>query len=650
MVRKPFSSRSGVGLDGEIGSESTGKLSSNSNTSSPVRRRSDFVTRMVRLGRKAGASSGVTDELQVLERMDTVRAAFVAFAKASSSGSNDAPVCVAWYNDGSTELLSEESLSKLGGYYNWRASITGLQAYVRPKQSGTGVYSRCDNSPGFRTRHSSRGQRPTGLRRAAPDHGSTRGVGLSARPGSFLGGVSIPSPEVLDENSTIAEQENVSALDCATTDIAFVADMSYALPYAKRSPRSHVDETFRSKSSPSFPSTSTSDQSQKPVLIGGKANAARLPWPHSRVRIARLEAGFIIDELGCTWFSHAIRTLVQPVARTAVRKEQRGINRQARREETRLAASVAARELRALVQMASRRGLTAEEAFEHFDPDKQGRVGKIEIRKGMASLGVALSDEAAVEVVEMVIACANEQQRRAKCDPSAPTRQAPSAREPSGNCNAGAVSKEVEVGKRGSDRANRKVAAEKSTNLRQSITAADLWFLSRTLEDVTPNDATDKVDEESEGENASLEHNQMGTGSDRDNIKFHTENQEIQNASKRRRIGDAITAHPPSTPPSNGQAKPDLDIEPAMSSQSKTSSSPSRRGLTCGRMKTGRDSAVNDHPTLRPNRTSSGGMGGTKVSSRRSLCDDKPELASFPCADPVMEAASGKERVFHVDR
>lgn len=640
MVRKSLSSRSGGNLHGDISSESTETLSSITSTSSSVRHQSDLVTRMARLRRQAGASSSVMDEVQVLERMDTIRAAFVAFAKTSSSGLNDALICVAWYDDGSTDLLSEESLSKLGEYHNWRASITGLQAYVRPKQSGTGMYRRRNARTEIGKGHySSRGERHQGVRRVTPNYDRRRGLGLSPRHGSSLGSAFIPSPDAIGDNSMIVEQESLSVLDCATADIAFVADMSYALPYATSSAlghgteRSNVEEKIGGESDP----TSTSDQSQKSVLIGGNSKNWHPPWPTSRIRIARLEAAFIIDELGYTWFSHATRTLVQTVPRTEMRDKEREVKRQVPREETRLAASVAARELRALMQMASRRGLTAEEAFEHFDPRKKGHVSKIEIREGMASLGLVLSDEAAAELVRMVIDVAS---RHAKCGPSTLTRQARSSREPSGNCGICAVSTEVEVRERGSDGAKRKSGAEKSSNLRASITAADLWCFSRRLKDMGSNNATNNIGGQAERENRSLEHNQMGTGSDRDNINFPTENLEIQSISKRRRIGDKAAVHRPSTP-SNGQEKHYLEIEPPMSST---------RGLSNGSTKTGRDSAVNDHPTLHPNRASSGSMTGTKVGSSRSLFGDRPEVASFPCADPAEEAASGKDHVFHVDR
>lgn len=76
-------------------------------------------------------------ESEVTSRMNTILGTFVHLVKPSSP---EAPVCVAWYNDGSKEALSERSLQRLGGYDNWRASLCGLQVYIDPAHKGFGTF------------------------------------------------------------------------------------------------------------------------------------------------------------------------------------------------------------------------------------------------------------------------------------------------------------------------------------------------------------------------------------------------------------------------------------------------------------------------------------------------------------------------------
>lgn len=76
-------------------------------------------------------------ESEVTKRMNSILGTFVHLVKPSSP---EAPVCVAWYTDGSKETLSERSLQKLGEYDNWRASLRGLQVYIDPAHKGSGIF------------------------------------------------------------------------------------------------------------------------------------------------------------------------------------------------------------------------------------------------------------------------------------------------------------------------------------------------------------------------------------------------------------------------------------------------------------------------------------------------------------------------------
>lgn len=89
-------------------------------------------------------------------------------------------------------------------------------------------------------------------------------------------------------------------------------------------------------------------------------------------------------------------------------------------EEATHASSVAARELRAVVGLASTRGLNAEEIFQHFVVENAsdahageenvdgGRAGKADVIKGMERLGISLSEEAAALLIETIVRSSGE--------------------------------------------------------------------------------------------------------------------------------------------------------------------------------------------------------------------------------------------------
>lgn len=107
-----------------------------------------------------------------------------------------------------------------------------------------------------------------------------------------------------------------------------------------------------------------------------------------------------------------MQSVRQPPAKEASEDNKR-VKRKRLMEEAVMASSVAARELRAVIGLASRRGLTAQEIFQHFVIDdamnanavgeQGGRVGQKEIIAGMAKLGIALSEEASDLLIETIV-------------------------------------------------------------------------------------------------------------------------------------------------------------------------------------------------------------------------------------------------------
>lgn len=397
--------------------------------SSEIRRR-PLATRRFVSQQQSSSSKATLDDVEVLQRLDTIRMAFVAFvAQGSLPIEPTTPVCVARYNDGSTELLSNESLQKLGGFYNWRVSLSGLQAYVRPAQTTTGAY---DRSSRISNRENDRKRKPkdhvTALcqpHESAPtSEGSRRRTSstpTSSSDRAYSNGEltsNFPCEKTPPDTGTtpmdyapIATRQRLSAfaLDVVTTDIAWVVETSYAWP---KEPRSHrlgkkVTTALNGDTFVGGSGTHGESSSSRKVLLCGTGGGERPPWPSSRVQISRLEAEFITDDTGCAWFSYATRVMVQTVTKepkVVGSLERQGAKRKRLREEAAVAASVAARELRALVALACRRGLNAEEVFCHFGVGVCGRAGKEEVVKGMATLGISLSMDGAAMLVKLVIA------------------------------------------------------------------------------------------------------------------------------------------------------------------------------------------------------------------------------------------------------
>lgn len=333
VVRKPFCGANGSGESVSANTAST--------ADAPSELRHEALATRVAARRQAPPSSRRMDDFEVVERLDTVIAAFVAFAAAgsslssslssSSTGSDaetDVPVCVARYNDGSTELLSSKSLQTLGRFYNWRTSVCALQAYVRPAQGKTantiGTYDR---------RHARRGR---ARRHHRPGSPTSPKVGSVARSYSDhwnssrdLTGENDPSTldSAADDASSSSRPLGASTamLDQAAKDVAFVTDMSYAWPPepSRTTPRFGGDKATAANSNiprdPEDPGASVNQGnamdtdivlpgSRPVVVVGERAGQSRgpaPPWPRSRVRVSRLDAEFVIDQNGRPWLTNA---------------------------------------------------------------------------------------------------------------------------------------------------------------------------------------------------------------------------------------------------------------------------------------------------------------------------------------------------------
>ena len=171
------------------------------------------------------------------------------------------------------------------------------------------------------------------------------------------------------------------------------------------------------------------------------------------------------------------------------------------KEEALLASSIAARELRAVVTLASRRGLNAEEIFGHFivedaaDANARGGVkeetdrrsaGKKEVVKGMAGLGISLSEDAAALVIEHIVRSIAERspQRRknlAAADDAAGQQNGSlghsrrKSKEPADAATAGAAERVAKRGRRAQLKRSAPGPKLLSPLPRQHITAEDLW-------------------------------------------------------------------------------------------------------------------------------------------------------------------------------
>lgn len=213
------------------------------------------------------------------------------------------------------------------------------------------------------------------------------------------------------------------------------------------------------------------------------------------------------------------QVLVQSVKRTPTKDAQEDYQRSKRKrlkQEALLASSVAARELRAVVGLASRRGLNAEEVFQHFvfddgagtDPGGREtgrrRAGQKEIIQGMKGLGIFLSEEATTLLIEMIVRSRAMPPSRLPTRPTADASQLCGeqgrpfgARKESGEAaTTGGVQNMVTRTERGPSK-NTSAAGLKSSSSPpcQHISAEDLWnfAVAKNSEGVTsPNGREEK--------------------------------------------------------------------------------------------------------------------------------------------------------------
>ena len=342
VVRKTFCGANGSG-DGSFSADTFSAAEA-----PPVHGPEALATR-VAAKRQAPPPSRGMDEFEIVERLDTVIAAFVSFAAAGSSSSSssssgsevgvDAPVCVARYNDGTTEVLSIKSLQTLCRFYNWRTSLCALQAYVRPAQGITatiiGTFDRKHARHG-KARRLLHPQSPTSARGAdslaqsyASHWNSSRALAGEDEPSTLNSASSTTVATSTTEPTAVAGDVSSSsqllpvstaALDQAAKDVAFVTDMSYAWP--AESPRTmprlgHGIATGTNNIRPRDPEgiggnvkhdERTQAGARPVVLVGGPVGQPKRPappWPKSRVRVSRLDAEFVIDQHGRAWLTNA---------------------------------------------------------------------------------------------------------------------------------------------------------------------------------------------------------------------------------------------------------------------------------------------------------------------------------------------------------
>ncbi|CAM9926140.1 unnamed protein product, partial [Ectocarpus fasciculatus] len=552
VVRKPFVVRAEAASIGPGSSTSSTVASSVAETSMVAEVR--HPTLAERTGPRYKPSSGVMEEIEVMERMDAVLAALSSFAAGgaeslstpspSAAGTKNSPLCVARYNDGTMEFLSETSLRALSRFYNWRASLCALQAYVR-SSTGTGTigtYVRRDeqlsstHAPELpkKTRDESRvGPEPTtdsnGVFSHARDdeplrdkHSTMQTFSSVVAAPSEASSTASPGKMVAADGGTPAgpaTQVLAAELDEATKDVAFVADMSYARPTESPPRAARTRQSTATASSQGFQDSDEGINSVESQPIGsgrdqrgtrsvfaiggptGKPRRCRPPWPKSRVRVSRLEAEFVIDQAGRAWFTKATKVLVQSVRKPPA-KEVSEDNKRAKRkrlmEEAALASSVAARELRAVVGLASRRGLTAQEIFQHFVVDDAmnadaegelgGRVGRKEIIAGMANLGIALSEEASDLLIETIVRSSAEPMPCYSTRPAATTQVRGSIIQPQHlpRKRGSPASAHASSLKRERGRSSTRRTHVSPLPLRQYVTAKDLWnFASSESENVS---------------------------------------------------------------------------------------------------------------------------------------------------------------------
>lgn len=193
---------------------------------------------------------------------------------------------------------------------------------------------------------------------------------------------------------------------------------------------------------------------------------------------------------------------MQSVKRTPkkdIEEDNQRLKRKRQKQEALLASSVAARELRAVVGLASRRGLNAEEVFLHFvfddgagtDPvgreTARRRAGPKEIVRGMKGLGISLSEEAAALLIEMIVRSHVKPPPRLPTLPTAGVSQLRSKRgqlrgERKEGGDAAAIGRLQNMGtgtKRGPSSKNSAAGLKPSPSLPQFINAQDLWNFAK---------------------------------------------------------------------------------------------------------------------------------------------------------------------------
>lgn len=519
IVRKSFSPAT-TGAAATDTTHEISKVVAEAATSSEIRRRP------VHRGSTRIRSISTMDETEVLKRLKVIRETFLSLAKSSTPLPSITPLCVARYNDGSTEILSDESLQTLGAFHNWRISLAGLQSYVSPSAIGTGIYDaeinhkHRDPSTGLQQlrgrscegTNASQTVVRSGTSALSTERGRSRGRELDDGSTSlsppekvrrFRQDLVETHPVVKAQNTagatTTAAVQLAAALDQATMDIAFFAENSYGWPGTQQIRFSATTAKGRDTDLSGFGWRSSIDrarmsgpvQSDRPiVIVGGREAPNRtIPWPKSRLRVRRLEAEFIIDEDGCAWFSTPTRILVQ--SRRRQPREQ--IDAEASRcENTRLqeeaatAATMAAQELRAVLTLARKRGLNAEDIFRHFCDDMGvgGRAEKRMVLTGMAKLGIALSEEASALLVKMIIVN-TEDSRPTKPSQLGPKqgRHSVTARRPTYEIGEGTPRARPEVVRTEDSPASTTARVSSSSSLslqmRDYFTANDLWAFAR---------------------------------------------------------------------------------------------------------------------------------------------------------------------------
>lgn len=417
VVRKTFYTAGG-GIDRH--------WSSNLNTSPEIRRRQRPVN-----GQLFGQSneqlvlcSRALDKFEVLRRMDIIQKTFSSFA--SSSGILGAPVCVAMHLDGSTELLSDESLRTLSDNHTWRCSLLGLQAYISPAWVATSTYSnqqRWQRSAEDRDAEDLSLSQPSCPSSTERSDATLRAHGPIGDTTSALSSIHIPSNQYKNSGSSMAPGDHrYLALDEATRDVAFAIEMSYTRrdEYALRGRKSiacnNSDKRLFKHDIASMRSTMVNG----PGLVGQRDIFHQRSRLKSRVCVRRLQAEFVIDKNNIPWFSKATQVLVQPITRQFNELPQGNDSLETwkiTRKKAEFDASVAARELRAVASLAEGH---AGEMFQYFDDDEgTGRAGKEDAVRGMASLGVSISGDGAVVLINMIAgnkeSKSNHQDEQGKC-------------------------------------------------------------------------------------------------------------------------------------------------------------------------------------------------------------------------------------------